>query len=65
MGLSADVRNYLVRRWYLTELGEPPTGKEQAFHAQVIADKGVDVAYAGIYDSPQAQQHRKKTGRAV
>lgn len=65
MSLSLDVRNYMVRRWYLTELGRVPKADEQAFHARVIAEKGVDLAYAGIYDSQQAVDHRKSVGRKV
>lgn len=65
MSLSLDVRLYLVRRWYLTELGRPPTTGDQAFHAEIISSKGVDAAYAGIYDSPDARKYRDRVGRKV
>lgn len=65
MAVSRETANYLVRRWYMDELGRVPKADEQAFHAQVIADKGVDVAFAGIYDSPDAKRHRKNVKRAV
>lgn len=63
--LSQDVRNLLVRKWYMAELGRVPKADEQAFHAKVIAEKGVDLAFAGIYDSDQAKAYRKASGRKV
>lgn len=65
MPLSEGTRNYLVRRWYMAELGRVPSAQEQAFHAQIVANQGVDVAFAGIYDSPQAKEYRVKVGRKV
>lgn len=65
MALSQDVRNLLVRKWYMAELGRVPSADEQRFHSQVIADKGVDLAFAGIYDSSQAKAYRVKVGRTV
>lgn len=65
MGLSIDIRNYLARKWYMDELGRVPSGAEQADRARIIDQVGVDVAYAGIYDSTEAKDHRKKTGRKV
>lgn len=65
MGLSIDVRNYLARKWYMDELGRPPTGAEQADRARIIDQAGVDAAFAGIYDSAEAKKHRASVGRKV
>lgn len=65
MALSADVRNYLARKWYMDELGRPPSGKEQTDRARIIELYGVDAAFAGVYDSAEAQKYRRDTGRKV
>lgn len=63
MGLSQDTRNYLVRIWYLEELGRAPSAKEQADQAAAIEKNGVDPTFASIYDSAEAKKHRRTTGR--
>lgn len=63
--LSEDVRKYLARRWYMNERGRPPTADEQRVVAQLIANDGVDAAFASIYDAPAAKAYRTKTGRTV
>lgn len=65
MALSIGTRNYLARRWYMDELGRPPTAAEQADRAKIIDTFGVDAAYAGIYDSTEAKAYRKRVGRTV
>ena len=65
MPVSRETANYLVRRWYMEELNRVPKPDEQKFHADVVLSKGVDVAFAGIYDSPDAKKHRAAVGRKV
>ena len=65
MGVSIQTANYLVRRWFMDELGRVPSGADQATHARVCVEKGADVAFAGIYDSAEAKAYRTKVGRKV
>lgn len=61
-GLSQDVRKYLVRSWFVHELGREPSAKEQADRAAQIDHDGVDVTFAAIFDSTEAQGFRKRRG---
>ena len=61
-GLSLDERNALVRQWFWTYLGRPPSAKEQAMRAQQIDDSGLDLTLAAITDSPEHAAFRKKRG---
>lgn len=63
--LSEDVRNLLVRKWYMAELGRLPSGPDQAAWAKEIITKGVDQVYDFIYWSPEAKKHRIAVGRKV
>lgn len=63
--LSEDVRNLLVRRWYMAELGRVPKAEEQAAWAKELALKGVDQVFAFIYDSPEAKAYRIRVGRKI
>ena len=63
--LSIGTRNYLVRKWFIDELGRVPKPEEQAFRAEQIRANGVDAVFAALYDSAEGKAYRKKVGRSV
>lgn len=62
MALGPDARNYLVRKWFLHELGREPKPAEQADRSEQIVTAGLDLTFAAIVDSPEAQAFRKRRG---
>lgn len=65
MAVTKETANYLVRRWYMQELGRIPKPREQADQAAVVVARGADAAYSGIYDSDEAKKFRRDTGRKI
>lgn len=62
MELTSDDRNYLVRKLFWDYLGRGPSAQEQAFRADQIRTSGLDLTFAAIVDSGEAQAFRKKRG---
>lgn len=65
MALSLSVRNYVVRKWYMEELGRVPSGAEQAEWSKKVESFGPDTVFAQIYDSAEGKAHRKLVGRTI
>lgn len=65
MGMSLGARHYLVDRWFREECGRRASLTDLAERADQIERNGPYAVFNAIYTSPEAQKHRRSTGRKV
>lgn len=62
MDLTEDDRMYLARKLHWDCLGRGPNVTEQRQRAEQIRTHGLDVTYAAMVDSVEAQKFRRRRG---